>query len=184
VVPRPRLFHFSDDPGIERFEPRPVLVPSERPAGQEWLNGPLVWAITEERQAAYLFPRDCPRVLLWRRPDTTAQDLERWWGGRTCRMIAHVEWAWLDRIRTAVLYRYELPVERCSPMEGGDDWTWLSKETVVPIGRDRIDDLLGALEEQGVELRVMDRLTALRDVWSTSLHASGIRLRHARDWPA
>ena len=36
--------------------------------------------------------------------------------------------------------------------------------------------------EAGVELRVMHRLTPLRDVWSTSLHASGIRLRHAQDW--
>ena len=90
MAPRPRLFHFSDDPGIERFEPRPVLVPSERPAGQEWLNGPLVWAITEERQAAYLFPRDCPRILLWPRPDTTAEDyLYHWFGDPTMPIWTH-----------------------------------------------------------------------------------------------
>ena len=43
-----RLFHFSDDPDISEFVPRPVLIPSQRPAGREWLNGPLVWAIEEE----------------------------------------------------------------------------------------------------------------------------------------
>jgi hypothetical protein len=34
----------------------------------------------------------------------------------------------------------------------------------------------------GVELRVMERLTPLRHVWSTSLHASGVRLRNAAGW--
>lgn len=29
----------------------------------------------------------------------------------------------------------------------------------------------------------MRRLTPLRGIWDTSLHASGIRLRNARDWP-
>ncbi|MDF2901263.1 MAG: hypothetical protein K0Q62_1322, partial [Phenylobacterium sp.] len=96
-----RLFHFSDDPAIERFEPRPVLVPSARAPGREWLNGPLVWAIDEPHQPMYLFPRDCPRILLWPRPDTTAQDLERWWGGSPCRIIAHVEAAWLERLSKA-----------------------------------------------------------------------------------
>jgi NADPH:quinone reductase-like Zn-dependent oxidoreductase len=42
-----RLFHFSDDAGIECFVPRPVAVPSQRAAGMDWLNGPLVWAIDE-----------------------------------------------------------------------------------------------------------------------------------------
>jgi hypothetical protein len=29
----------------------------------------------------------------------------------------------------------------------------------------------------------MESLAPLRDVWSTSLHASGIRLRNAQGWP-
>ena len=88
-----RLFHFSDDPAIARFEPRPVARPSLRPAGQDWLNGPLVWAIDEPHHPMYLFPRDCPRILLWPRNDTTAEDQDRWFGDRACRMIAHIEWA-------------------------------------------------------------------------------------------
>ena len=62
VTQRNRLYHFSDDPSITRFVPRPVLVPATRPPGSDWLNGPLVWAIDEWHQPMYLFPRDCPRI--------------------------------------------------------------------------------------------------------------------------
>ena len=55
-----RLFHFSDDPSIEEFVPRSVLVPSERPPGQDWLNGPLVWAVNELRQATCGRPASTP----------------------------------------------------------------------------------------------------------------------------
>jgi len=61
-----RLFHFSEDDSIETFEPRPVEVPSDRAAGQEWLNGPLVWAVEENFQATYLF-REIALVSLFGR---------------------------------------------------------------------------------------------------------------------
>lgn len=102
-----RLFHFSDDPAITRFEPRPVLTPSPRAAGREWLNGPLVWAIDEWHQPMYLFPRDCPRILVWPKPESVAVDLETWWQDRTCRMVAYIEQRWLGALRSARLHRYE-----------------------------------------------------------------------------
>ena len=83
-----RLFHFSDDPDIAQFEPRPVRVPVERPAGREWLNGPLVWAIDDWHQPLYLFPRECPRILLWPTSRTTKQDRLRWMGDISARMVA------------------------------------------------------------------------------------------------
>ena len=177
----PRLFHFSDDASITRFEPRPVKVPSERGPGRDWLNGPLVWAVEEARQAVYLFPRDCPRILLWPTENTTAADLDLWWGHRTCRMLAHIEWAWWDLLTREHLYRYELPPGTFRPIDS-DNWMWVSEEVVEPIERLTISDLPAALAAEGVELRVMERLTPLRGVWSTTLHASGIRLRNAVDW--
>lgn len=177
-----RLFHFSDDPGIERFEPRPVLVPSARAPGRDWLNGPLVWAIDDWHQPMYLFPRDCPRILLWPRAETTAEDLELWWGGSSWRMIAHVEEAWLERLSSGAIIRYELPIETFESLD--DAGMWVSRRAVTPVAVAEIGDLPGALRDQGVELRVMESLTPLRDVWSSSLHASGIRLRNARDWAA
>jgi hypothetical protein len=175
-----RLFHFSDAGDIVRFVPRPVLVPSVRPPGRDWLNGPLVWAIDEARQPLYLFPRDCPRILLYPTPTTTPEDRAHWWGGRTCRMIAHIEWAWFERFRTARLFRYELPLAAFEDLD--DAGMWVARGEVEPIGVETLDDLPAALAEQGVELRLMDSLVALRGVWETSLHASGIRLRNAAGW--
>lgn len=176
---RPRLFHFSEEPNIGRFVPR--AKEALRPEGMGWLNGPLVWAIAERRQAAYLFPRDCPRILLWLTPDTTEADREAWWGSRRSEMIACVEWRWIEAIRSAELYRYEFAADEFEPVDG--DWTWVCKEPVEPIAVERCGDLLEALAAQAVELRVMASLTPLADVWSTSLHASGIRLKNALDWP-
>lgn len=176
----PRLFHFSENPSITSFVPRPVARSSARPPRMEWLNGPLVWAITEQRQAAYLFPRDCPRILLWQTADTTAEDRAAWWGDRESTMIACVEWAWLDVIRTTSLYRYQLATEGFRPVDG--DWTWVSETAVEPVAVEPCGDLLEGLAALSVEVRFMPSLRPLRDVWSTSLHASGIRLPNAQGW--
>lgn len=175
-----RLFHFSDNRDIESFVPRPVLVPSERPVGYEWLNGPLVWAIDEIHQPMYLFPRDCPRILCWPTPNTTPEDRERWWGNRSSRVIAHIEWEWLDRLRTESLYRYEFPTTSFESIH--DAGMWVSREAVVPTHVEMLSDLPAELCAQGVELRVMESLVPLKEIWKTSLHASGMRLRFAKDW--
>jgi hypothetical protein len=177
-----RLFHLSEDPEIGSFRPRPVAVPSQRAPGRDWLNGPLVWAIDEPHRPLCLFPRDCPRILLWAREDTTADDLASWFGSRTCRMVAHIERAWLDRLQRATIYRYNLPPDGFEPLD--DAGMWVARQEVTPIAMDAISDLPAALRADGVELRVMESLTPLRDVWSTSLHASGIRLRNAQGWPS
>ena len=175
-----RLFHFSERGDIDSFRPKPVDVPSERTPGEEWLNGSLVWAVDELRQATYLFPRDCPRILLWPTEATSADDLDAWWGDRSCSMIAHIEWEWLDRLRAQVLFRYELPAETFLPTS--DEWMWVSKQTVEPIAVERLDNLLAALRLQGVELRLIESLLPLQAVWDSTLHASGIRLRKAQGW--
>jgi hypothetical protein len=177
---KPRLFHFSEDPTIELFEPRPVRVPAERRPGLEWLNGPLVWAIEEAVQAMYFFPRDCPRILLWRKAETTTEDLAEWWGARECRMIAHIEWAWFERVKTTPIHRYEFAPEGFESID--DAGMWVSRAAERPIAMETLSDLPAAMAAESVELRVMDNLTPLRRVWDTSLHASGIRLRNAAHW--
>ena len=176
----PRLFHFSDDPSIARFIPRPVAVPSARPAGRDWLNGPLVWAIEERRQYLYLFPRDCPRILLWPAARTRAEDLALWWENRTCAAVAHIEEAWFERLKTAVLHRYELPAEAFEDLD--DAGMWVAREAVTPLAVEALSDLPGVLAALDVELRVMPSLLPLKGVWETSLHASGVRLRNAAGW--
>jgi hypothetical protein len=174
-----RLFHFSDDPAITRFTPRPVLVPSQRAPGMDWLNGPLVWAIDDWHEPMYLFPRECPRILLWRTPDSTPEHIGRFWDGRDCRMIAHIEWAWLERWRAGVIHRYELPPETFELTEAG---MWVSRAPVEPIAMQTLSDLPAALAAADCELRVMTSLRPLKGAWETSVHFSGIRLRNAADW--
>lgn len=174
------LFHFSEDPHIDVFVPRPVRTPAERPASRERLNGPLVWAIDEWHQPMYLFPRDCPRILLWRTATTLAEDSERYFGSSSARIIAYVEEGWTTLIATAVLYRYSLPQESFVSLD--DAGMWVSPSAVRPLVRDTVAHLPSALMTAGVELRTLPELTPLRTVWDTTLHASGIRLRNALNW--
>lgn len=174
------LFHFSDDASIARFVPRVVRVPAQRAPGADWLNGPLVWAIDHGHQAMYLFPRDCPRILLWRLPSTNDEDAQRWLGESTARMVAHVEARWLERLQTASIERYELPHESFESLE--DAGMWVSRVAVTPLKRETIRDLPSALRAQNVELRVLESLAPLAEAWSSSLHVSGLRLRNAIGW--
>lgn len=175
-----RLFHFSDDGGIKRFEPRPVRTAPVRPAGQEWLNGPLVWAIDEPHAPLYLFPRDCPRILLWPTASTTPDDRAAWWGSRSHRMIAHIEAGWTARLRATRLFRYELAPETFEQVDAAG--LWVSRTAVTPLRVDVVENLPAALARSGVEVQAHPNLTPFRGLWSTSLHASGIRLRHAEGW--
>lgn len=170
----PRLFHFSEDPGIVIFVPR---TPEHRPEVE-----PFVWTVDEERAWTYLFPRECPRILLWPTPETTEADLVRWFGGHTDARIACIEWAWLERMHTTPLYRYEMDPARFAPLSD-DPWMWVSRETERALTVEPVGDLVDALARESVELRVMPTLAPLFGAWESTIHFSGIRLRNAAGWP-
>jgi hypothetical protein len=172
------LYHFSEDPGIEVFVPRSPLKLPERPFGRDWLNGPLVWAIDDAHAFLYLFPRDCPRILAFATPATTAGDREAFLGKQ--RVVAFVETRWLERISATALWRYELPAESFEDL--ADAGMHVSRSPVRPIAVDLVMDLPARLLAEGVEVRDLPVLTPLRDLWNTSLHVSGIRLRNAIGW--
>jgi hypothetical protein len=176
------LSHFSEEPDISLFEPQPVRVPVERPIGQEWLNGPLVWAIDQPHSILYLFPRECPRILVWPTKETTLRDRQRWLGGSTASAVAYVEHRWLERIRHTNVFRYDMPTATFEPV--GDVGMWVSRTSVRPSFCEMIEDLPHRLVDAGVELRTRPNLTELKSVWKSSLHASGIRLRNAIGWGA
>jgi hypothetical protein len=95
-------------------------------------------------------------------------------------MIAHVERSWFEQIRTASIHRYELPAS--SFVDLRDAGMWVSRTAVVPKGVETLTDLPDQLQRRGVELRLLDSLWPLREVWHSTIHASGIRLRNAVDW--
>ncbi|ARO24921.1 hypothetical protein CO659_18690 [Rhizobium sp. S9] len=173
-----RLFHFSDDPDIAAFEPRPVRIPSVRPTGMEWLNGPLVWAIDADHDFMYLFPRDCPRILIWTTSETSEAERRQWLGN--ARAAAFIERRWLERLEAQTIHRYEMPVEDFEDI--GDAGMWVARGRVVPIERTSISRPDQEFAPRAVDLRVVDSLRPLTSLWTTGLHVSGIRLRNARDW--
>lgn len=173
-----RLFHFSDDPAIRTFIPRPVSVPTRRASGMDWLNGPLVWAIEERLDFMYLFPRDCPRILTWATGRTRMADRVKWLGDH--RAVAYIECERLSDLATATLYRYDLPTESFEDLH--DAGMWVSRGTVKPLRCDTLSDLPSTFAPRGVDLRVVDSLLPLKPLWETTLHTSGIRLRNATGW--
>ena len=175
-----RLFHYSDNGFIDTFVPRPVRTPSPRKVGFDWLNGPLVWAIDEWHQPMYLFPRECPRILMWRTKETTTHDIKYFFNDPNARMVAYIEKSWAATLGSESLFRYEFPISSFKTLS--DAGMWVSEDSVIPIEKTHIENLPDKLRSANVELRLLDTLTPLRGARNSSLHVSGIRLRNAKNW--
>ncbi len=63
-----------------------------------------------------------------------------------------------------------------------DTGMWVSRAAVRPSQVEALGALDTRLSAAGVEVRALGRLAPLRPVWSSTLHASGIRLRNAAGW--
>ena len=148
------LYHFSEDPSIERFIPRPVRVgPSDEA---------LVWAIDSAYCHQFYFPRDCPRVIISNSSHTMEDDVETFFGQTTASVIAAIESRWLERLRNTAIYRYTLPSQGFE-LRNESAGYWVSELETRPVDVLPIPDLLEALVDAGVELRIMPSLVPLRD---------------------
>jgi hypothetical protein len=78
-----------------------------------------------------------------------------------------------------------MPERSFAPAEHGGGH-YVSSETVEPLRKDPVDDLLSAIVNAHVELRITPRLGPLwRQVCTASTLAySGTRLRNAQGYPA
>ena len=126
------LLHFSEDPTITRFEPH---VPATNPAHE-----PAVWAIDEQHAPVYWFPRDCPRGSVWANSEAERQVLADVFH-TTAHRVHATRLDWLERIRHAQLFVYELdqtPFIEWPAAEG----QWTAREPVEPIGVRPVGDLL------------------------------------------
>jgi hypothetical protein len=85
-------------------------------------------------------------------------------------------------MHTVPLFRYEFEPEGFECLSD-DPWMFVSQEERRPTAMEPVGDLVQALLNEGVELRVMPSLLPLRNAWETTMHVSGIRLRNAVGWP-
>jgi len=168
----PTLLHFSEDPNITVFTPRPV---TSNPDSE-----PLVWAIDEAHAPLYYFPRDCPRVCWWALPTSTPEDIERFLGHTDARIVIAIEGAWWERVRDTKLYAYRFDAsEGFVSLE--DHGAHVSRQTVTPVSVEPVGELVARLRDAGVELRLTPSLWPLYDALpKTTLHFSMIRMRNAR----
>ena len=170
-----RLFHFSEEPDIRRFDPRPSAG-TPRPA---------VWAIHEPYEYQYLFPRHCPRVTFCANNLSDPDDIARYLSGSPARVSVAVETAWAERMRTTRLYRYELPPETFEPNDTypGSLTTreYVSYESVTPIRTEPLGNLMEELTRRGVHVQTLPSLWELRDrILASSLPFSFIRMKNAQ----
>lgn len=164
----PTLWHASDDPDIELFRPH------RAPTAQ--FDDEVVWAVDDAHLPAHWFPRDCPRATFWIGANTSASDVA-WMNGAT--RVQAIEWAWWERVRSARIFLYRMPVETFTvhALEAG---YYVSRETIRPVDCIVIDDVIRKHAEAGIELRVVNALWPLWDrVIASTLEFSGIRLRNA-----
>ena len=159
-----RLFHFSEERDIGVFDP---------------LDG-LVWAIDDEMAVNYLFPRECPRVTFGAWDSTT--DADRAWFeslANGARRVLVIEAAWLDRLRSADLVRYEFAPDGFELQDRAAGY-WVSTMAQAPIGVELISNLEAGIEHAEGQLIVHQSLGPLIDrVAQSSLRFSIIRVRNA-----
>jgi hypothetical protein len=169
------LFHFSEDPTIERFVPH---VPPTNPD-----HSPAVWAIDAEHAPLYWFPRDCPRVTAWPRTSAERPAFEAAFV-TTARRIHAIELGWLEPMREVAMFRYSLPSRAFEPWPVANG-QWISHDTVEPLAVEPVGDLLAAHAAAFIELRLVPSLWPLHDLavsegWDFSI----VRMRNARPRPS
>ena len=167
-----RLFHVSEERGIEIFEPRlPARKDLDPAVG-------LVWAIDEEHLPNFLTPRDCPRVTYRVGEDTPDEDL-KWFSSSGQRHCVVIEKGWLDRMRKTTLYIYEFDPAGFELQDKVAGY-YVAKTAQRPAAVHRVDDLFAALIERNVEIRVVDYLWDIcRAIQKTGLEWSMCRMRNA-----
>jgi hypothetical protein len=167
------LYHFSEEAGIEVFEPRSPLA---RPEVE-----PLVWAVDAWHAPHFFFPRDCPRVNFWAGPKSSPEAIQRLLG--PAPRAAAIEEAWLERLRTTRLYRYRFDPGHFESLGDAAAGYFVARSAVRPLKVDVLEDLPAHLARAGVELRVLESgLVAFHlQVVASSLEFSSSRLRNAAD---
>ncbi len=165
-----KLYHISEDAGIEIFEPRPS------PQFYKNITGDVVFAITGELLHNYLLPRDCPRVTFYAKSHSSASDIKKFIGNS--KFVVTVEEGWLEKIKQTTLHIYELSTKSFILLDEGAGY-YISYEAVKPLSVKIVNEILSELARRDVELRILPSLKELADeVSKSTLQFSIIRTRN------
>lgn len=144
------LWHYSEDPDIERFVPHVPVTNPDQP--------PMVWTIDDDHAPLFWFPRDCPRITFWADDGSPPDAL----GTTAARRVHAIEEGWLERVQRCELWVYRFAVDGFEPWPEADGY-WVSASEHVALDVTAVGDLLERHHERGIELRVLPDLRGLRD---------------------
>jgi hypothetical protein len=165
-----RVYHVSEESGIERFTPRESSDGVDR-----------VWSVSDARLHNYLLPRHCPRVTFYAAETTSQADVHRFLPDRNVASVVAIEQRWLQRV---VNTRLRLYVFDATPFELYDAIAGYhtTRQAVEPLMELAVDDPLGVMLARDVEFRVLASLATLRAaVIESSLGFSIIRWHNAQE---
>ena len=165
-----QVLHFSEDPGITRFVPHVAATAQQAE--------PYVWAVDAEQAPAYWFPRNCPRVLAWAGPETTAADRRFLFDHR----VHAIEYGWLPALQATRLYAYRFDAPPFRPFGSPQAHAMVATTVVTPLAAaEPVGDLLALHGDAGIQLRLVPNLwPVMNEIAASTLRFSGIRLRNAK----
>jgi hypothetical protein len=168
-----KLYHVSEESGIEIFKPR------LSPQAYENITGDVVFAITDNMLHNYLLPRDCPRVAYYAKADTLQSDIDKFICETKAKYVIYVENAWRERIKNTELYLYELPPDTFTALDEGAGY-YISNKAINPLNVKAVKNLPYEIAERNAELRFLPSIKQIADdVSKSTLQFSVIRLRNA-----
>ncbi|SEM04455.1 hypothetical protein SAMN04488688_10874 [Paenibacillus sp. cl141a] len=153
------LFHYSEDANIEIFIPKEKQNRPDFPA--------VVWAIDEEHEFTYYFPRDCPRIICRKTEDISDKNNDLFFNNTNADIIVTVESEWYARIIEQSLYKYHFKDDGFELFDKTAGY-YISYQVVKPIGIEKVDKLVERLISKGIELRFTSNLYPLREAILTS----------------
>ncbi len=171
-----RLFHVSEESNISVFHPR---IPLRKDMDT---SVPLVWAISENRLANFMTPRDCPRVCFHKTDKTAEIDLS-FFSSPNMQSVVAIESAWFDQMKNIKLYLYEFNPENFELQDECAGY-YVSKKSETPISVIAVDDVFSLLFKYKAEIRIVDNLWPLAEkVMKTTLDWSLCRMKNAIPHP-
>lgn len=163
-----KLFHVSEDPTITQFVPRPSA----------YTQKPVVWAVDEIHLHNYLFPRDCPRITFYAKPNSEPEEVKQYLG--SSQAVVAIEGEWLPAIQECNLTIYHIPLTGFRLQDEGSGY-WVCENSIAPQATTMITNCLGELANRQIEIRILPELWTLQDaILGSTLQFSIIRMRNSQ----